>query len=64
MNHFVGIGVFAEERNAVPCSMPPPHLIGKEEEAGYRGLDKKVVSRLHELAPRGQRESGGGIHAT
>ena len=28
------------------------------------GLGKRVVPRLRELAPRGQRESGGGIHAT
>ena len=28
------------------------------------GLGKKVVPRLRELAPRGQRESGGEIHAT
>ena len=31
---------------------------------GYTGLGKRVVPRLRELAPRGQRESGGGIHAT
>ena len=30
----------------------------------YTGMAKKVVPRLRELAPRGQRESGGGIHAT
>ena len=30
----------------------------------YTGMGKKVVPRLRELAPRGQRESGGGIHAT
>ena len=28
------------------------------------GLGKRKVPRLLELAPRGQRESGGGIHAT
>ena len=28
------------------------------------GLGKRVVPRLRELVPRGQRESGGGIHAT
>ena len=28
------------------------------------GLGKRVVPRLRDLAPRGQRESGGGIHAT
>ena len=28
------------------------------------GLGKRVVPRLRELASRGQRESGGGIHAT
>ena len=28
------------------------------------GLGKRVVPRLRELAPRGQREPGGGIHAT
>ena len=27
-------------------------------------LGKRVVPRLRELAPSGQRESGGGIHAT
>ena len=30
----------------------------------HTGLGKSVVSRLRELAPLGQRESGGGIHAT
>ena len=28
------------------------------------GLGKRVIPRLRELAPRGQRKSGGGIHAT
>ena len=28
------------------------------------GMGKRVVARLHKLATRGQRESGGGIHAT
>ena len=28
------------------------------------GLGKRVVPRFFELAPRGQRESGSGIHAT
>ena len=31
---------------------------------GNTGLGKRVVPRLRELAPCGQRESGGGIHAT
>ena len=30
----------------------------------HTGLGKRVVPRLRELAPRGERESGGGIHAT
>ena len=30
----------------------------------HTGLGKIVVPRLRELAPCGQRESGGGIHAT
>ena len=30
----------------------------------YTGLGKRVVPRLHDLAPHIQRESGGGIHAT
>ena len=32
--------------------------------AVYTGLGKRVVPRLRELANRGQRESGGRIHAT
>ena len=28
------------------------------------GVGKRMVPRLRELAPHGQRESGGGIHAT
>ena len=28
------------------------------------GMGKRIVPRLRELATRGQRESGGGIHAT
>ena len=31
---------------------------------GYIQEWARVVPRLRELAPRGQRESGGGIHAT
>ena len=31
---------------------------------GYTGLGKRVGPMLRELAPRGQRELGGGIHAT
>ena len=30
----------------------------------YTGLGIRVVPRLHELAPCGKRESGGGIHVT
>ena len=33
-------------------------------EAVVQGWGKKVVPRFRELVPRGQRESGGGIHAT
>ena len=37
---------------------------GETEAALNTGLDKRGVPRLRELAPRGQRESGGRIHAT
>ena len=30
----------------------------------YTGLGKRVVSKLGELTPRGQRESGGAMHGT
>ena len=33
-------------------------------ESQCTGLGERVVTRLRELAPRGQRESEGGIHAT
>ena len=41
------------------------HLTDRQAaELGNTGLGKKVVPRLRELAPRGQRESGSGIHVT
>ena len=36
----------------------------RRREDGSTGVGKRVVPRLRELAPSGQRESGGGIHAT
>ena len=36
----------------------------KQEDNSPTGIGYKVGPRLRELAPRGQREPGGGIHAT
>ena len=30
----------------------------------FTDMQEKMIARLRELAPRGQREPGGGIHAT
>ena len=39
-------------------------ILIQQENRESTGLGEKADSRLRELIPRGQRETGGGIHAT
>ena len=47
-----------------PAAAPPKFIMSSLWPGLTTELGKRVVPKLRELAPRSQRESGGGIHAT
>ena len=53
---------FAENPiNVIKIAVPAVHAPRVD---AFTGMGERVVPRLRELAPCGQREAGGGIHAT